>query len=335
MQLAGGAVLACLILFGPVAAMAFVHPLLAILTGVVLGSAVFVLPEVMLVRPLLKYGFQLLDLRAALEIHTRRRREEIQYDHSLTPIGRRALRTTAIVSLGIALITALLLMSGLKVGFQNSVAETLLALVAGVAGTLGVASTLGALGVTLTGSRSSKFGARRLKFWHGKWGERIVRVASFGLKRSAVSAPMLAQHTEVALGRATDALFAALPKALRRELKDVPVAVHRLEKEAGALRKSLDTMDELLAGKDDLRGKERRDAAADRLASTVTALENIRLGLLRLQLGAAPVAQITEALEAASRIGREIDFQLEAEDEIGDVLKPKRIANRDPEPSPV
>jgi Xaa-Pro aminopeptidase len=155
------------------------------------------------------------------------------------------------------------------------------------------------------------------------------------LKRGALAPPASPQHTEVALGHATYALFEALPKNLRRDLKAVPATVARLETDAGALRASLDALDELRSGKDDAELQQQRDSAAARLASTVAALENIRLGLLRLQLGSAPVAHVTEALEAASRIGREIDLALEAEDEIGDFLAPKRIANRDPEPSPV
>jgi hypothetical protein len=150
-----------------------------------------------------------------------------------------------------------------------------------------------------------------------------------------VAPSSFAQHTEVALGRATDALFEALPKQLRRDLKDVPATVKRLESDAGALRESLEKFDDLLSRRDDESLRVRRDHAAEQLAQTVTALENIRLGLLRLQLGSAPVAQVTEALEAASRIGGEIDYALDAENEIGDFLKPKRVANRDPEPSPV
>jgi hypothetical protein len=143
------------------------------------------------------------------------------------------------------------------------------------------------------------------------------------------------QHTEVALGRATDALFEALPRNVRRELGAVPAAVQRLEDEAGTLRAALDKLDEVIARGADAALHQRRDAAAERLSQTVTALENIRLGLLRLQLGSAPVAQVTEALDAAARVAREIDIALGADDEIGDVLRPKRIANRDPEPSPV
>jgi hypothetical protein len=162
----------------------------------------------------------------------------------------------------------------------------------------------------------------------------LARLAGIGLKRAAIAPTSLVQHTEIALGRATDALFEALPKKLRRDLKTVPATVRRLEADASALRESLDKLDDLLSKGEDSALQHRRDLANERLSTMVTALENIRLGLLRLQLGSAPVAQVTEALEAATRIGREIDFALDADDEIGDMLKPKRIANRDPEPSP-
>jgi hypothetical protein len=155
------------------------------------------------------------------------------------------------------------------------------------------------------------------------------------LKRGILASSALAQHTEIALGRATDALFEALPKHLRRDLKAVPSTVRKLEADASALRESLDKFDDVLSHSNDSAMRSRRDHAAAQLAQTVTALENVRLGLLRLQLGSAPVAQVTEALEAASRIGREIDLALDADDEIGDFLKAKRIANHDPEPSPV
>ncbi len=122
---------------------------------------------------------------------------------------------------------------------------------------------------------------------------------------------------------------------MRRELSAVPATVRQLEDEAGCLRATLDMLDDLISRDSDAALQQRRDFAVEQLSRTVTALENIRLGLLRLQLGSAPVAQVTEALEAASRIGGEIDYILGAEDEIGDVLKPNRIANRDPEPSPV
>jgi serine/threonine protein kinase len=278
--------------------------------------AILVAPDIANARRLLRQGFTLADLRNALAIHTRRRREEIQVDPTFTPISRRSLRITAGVSFGVtALTTAMIWNSGIS-------AASPLALFAGlVSVALGIASTLGALGVRLYKQDPDRFGERRLKFWNGKWGERLMRLAGIGLEHRAGASPALPQHTEVALGRATDALFAALPKRVRHDLKSVPETVRRLEREAGALRESLDTLDELLAGAPDPALLRRRDLAAERLATTVTALENVRLGLLRLQLGAAPVAQVTEAIEAAARIGREIELALDAGDEVAPYTK--------------
>ena len=271
-------------------------------------------------------------MRLALRTHIDRRREEIELDPAFTPIGQRALRLSAMAGLGIAAAGTMLLMGKVV---TTGVPAQLLSVLDALAGAVGLGCAVGAVFAKPRAAWLRNYGRRRLNFWNGKWGERLTRMAGLGLTRRAVASSVLAQHTEVALGRATDALFEALPKALRRDLKAVPATVRRLETGAGALRESLDTLDDLLARGDDPALRRRRDHAAERLATTVTALENIRLGLLRLQLGSSPIAQVTEALEAASRVGYEIDLALDADQAIGDLLEAKRLVNRDPEPSPV
>jgi hypothetical protein len=319
------------LLAGPFAVLVLAHPwtlLLALPLAIAIGSA----PEVILARRLLRQGFTLADMRDALRTHVIQRREEIELDPAFTPISQRTLRVTAAAGLATAAVSAMLLTSH---AISAAVPAALTGMIAALGGAVGIGCAVGSLFSKPRSSYIKNFGKSRLDFWNGKSGERIVRLAGLGLKRSAISPTSLPQHTEIALGRATDALFGALPKKLRRELKAVPKTVQRLEADASSLRESLDKLDELLSGTDDPELRRRREKASEQLASTVTALENIRLGLLRLQLGSAPVAQVTEALKAASRIGREIDIALDAEDEIGDVLKPKRVSNRDPEPSPV
>jgi len=302
------------------------------LAGLGAAVAASIAPELVYVRRLLRRGFTIADMRTALRTHILRRREEIEIDPTFTPISEKTLRIGAFAGLGGAVVmTTLLMTRRVPVGAPTDILSVFNAL----STTAGLACGVGAILADKRTKWLKKFGQRRLDFWNGNWGARLTRLAGLGLNRRAIAAPTLAQHTEVALGRATDALFEALPKETRRELKEVPATTRRLESDASALRESLDKFDDVLSRTDDPELRARRDHAAEQLALTVTALENIRLGLLRLQLGSAPVAQVTEALEAASRIGREIDFALEAEDEIGDVLKPKRIANRDPEPSPV
>jgi hypothetical protein len=307
-------------------------PVLATVGATASAIAMNLIPELASVRRLLRNGFTLANMRDALRLHIEQRREEIALDPIFTPIRARTLKIAAFGGLGSAAAGALLLISGIA---PRGAAGVLIQFLVALGATVGAASAIGAAIAKPASSVIRKFGQSRLDFWNGKWGDRLVRLASLGLKRGALAPPASPQHTEVALGHATHALFEALPKNVRRDLKAVPATVARLESDAGALRTSLDALDDLLSGGDNPDLVQRRELAAERLASTVTALENIRLGLLRLQLGSAPVAQVTEALDAASRIGREIDLALNADDEIGDFLKPKRIANHDPEPSPV
>jgi hypothetical protein len=140
--------------------------------------------------------------------------------------------------------------------------------------------------------------------------------------------------TEVALGRATDHLFEALPKASRRELAALPVTVRKLEGDAGRLRDSIGKLDDQLAmfdrGGDALHDGERRrvadelratrGVAATRLAATVSALEAIRLDLLRLQMGSAGIESVTASLDAARRIGDQIAETLAAQAAVEQLL---------------
>jgi hypothetical protein len=186
-----------------------------------------------------------------------------------------------------------------------------------------------------------RIATRAIGFWKGKWGKLAAKLASIGLRkaeRPALGMPLL---TEVALGRATDHLFEALPKESRRELAALPETVRRLEADAGRLRDSIVKLDDQLAvferGGETLAGDERarvaaelratRATAAQRLATTVAALESIRLDLLRLQMGAAGIESVTASLEAARGIGDRIAESLEAQAAVEALL-------RDPSASP-
>src|SRR5205807_2027308 len=63
-----------------------------------------------------------------------------------------------------------------------------------------------------------------------------------------------------------------------------------------------------------------RDVARARLASTIAALENIRLGLLRVQLGAAPQESVTAALQAAQRVADDVDRVVAADADVAKAL---------------
>jgi hypothetical protein len=301
------------------------QPLWALALASVAGALVF-LPMVTALRRLVAGGFGLEEIRASVATHNLRKREEMEYESSaalaLTP------RRLGVISatLGVAATVGTIWINSVP-----ALGRTMVPGLTVIAGVLTVLTGVTAFIRHTQLGRNKWLGSPRLRFWRSKWGERIYRIASRGIQRTVSASTALPQHTEVALGRALDALFESLPKATRKELKDVPETVRRLEEEARKLRESLDAIDAAIAAAEraeqpaHVRELEREhERITARLASTVTALETIRLGLLRLQIGAAPVSTVTEAIAAATRIGEEIDRADSAQREVSAALKPLR-----------
>src|SRR5215203_5495982 len=69
-----------------------------------------------------------------------------------------------------------------------------------------------------------------------------------------------------------------------------------------------------------------RQLAAERLATTVAALENIRLDLLRLQMGSAGIESVTASLDAARRVGEQSADSLAAQAAVEQLLREERPA---------
>ena len=299
--------------------------------GAALCTLLVVIPELARTRKLLASGFTLQDMRTAMQAHIARRREELAYELRGV-VTRRTWATLAAVSAATAAAASIASSGGL-------VTKPLALFAVAVGAITAVLSTVALIFELVRVPRVNETGTRALQFWNSKWADRLVRLAGLGLKRTGYAATNtgMPQLTEVAIGRATDALFAALPKQLRKELKGVPDAVRRLETDAQALRHTLDTIDDALAtarraareAPQTLLGE--RERVTEKLGATVAALEGIRLGLLRLRIGAAPLTSVTEALEAARRIGREIDIVGEADAEAQRALRqrlgPLNLAN--------
>ena len=316
-----------------------VSPWLVILPFALVGSAI-ALPMLGRTRSVLKAGYSLEDLRASLRLHwTRRREEQVYEDVESSGVARKAIwGTCAAAALTAAAGAVLTTMPGREVAMMvGSVVGVTTAL-------LGVVDAVRRRMVGRTGTMS-------LKFWNGQWGERVVAVARLGLK-GVVALPATPQHTELAIGRATDILYDALPASIKRNLAELPATVRQLETEARTLRSQIERLDAhrvQMAG--DALGSSRALAVSSedqgsvdqgrdlvtaqlqtslemarmRLAATVAALENIRLGLLRLQLGTAPVASVTSALEAAQRVADQVGRVVAATDEVTAVLRPTPI----------
>jgi serine/threonine protein kinase len=336
---------ACLGLLGPIVFVLHA-PVLGVLLALAVGGSLVVGPPFIRTRRVLKEGYDISDLRVALREHWIRRREEVVYEFAADDRVSRGILATICSMTGLATL-GLGAMQYAAAAFSPGIATAMVTL-----GTLSIGSGLLLVARTFRKRANARLGLKQIKFYNGKWGERWLRFASLGLERNTAT-QSLSQLTEVALGRATDALYDALPKPLRKQLHQLPATVRRLETDARALRAEVEKVDESIATLDgDARGalpstiaassheqrilsdrdalrtdlRSTRDRAADRLAATVAALENIRLDLLRLQLGDGHIASVTASLEAAQEVAADLNAYADASAEVDRSLRPVPLA---------
>ena len=148
-------------------------------------------------------------------------------------------------------------------------------------------------------------------------------------------AAKLSVTVPLAIALSAEAMFATFPKELRESLGDVPKVLHGLEAHARSMRARIEELNVSLA--DAQRGPTRavaterqdelvndlisaRDRAESRLEELVTALENLRLDLLRLRAGGGSVEGITLDLAAAREFGQEADRLLASGREVEQAL---------------
>jgi serine/threonine-protein kinase len=139
------------------------------------------------------------------------------------------------------------------------------------------------------------------RIWAGRFGKFFFRVAGWRLKQPEVPAIPSSNATELVLGRAAEDLYTQLPSGLRERFSEVPGVIRSLERDAERLR--------------------RRGETGERLQTTVAALENLRLGMLRLRVGSATAEDLTADLERAREIADEISAQLAARRELKELLR--------------
>ncbi len=174
------------------------------------------------------------------------------------------------------------------------------------------------------------------KLWVGRFGRWLFKVARAITPARALPSSLTHRPTEMALGMAAEQLYEDLPKETRRELRDLPDVVHRLEEDAQRMRARLEELQEALsdAGQrgdpnpaiavrrdrivKDLNAE--RELVQQRLKDAVAALETIRLNLLRLHAGTGSVQSLTTDLGLAREIARDIGAQVDAYREIESAL---------------
>jgi hypothetical protein len=151
----------------------------------------------------------------------------------------------------------------------------------------------------------------------GRW---LFRIGGFKVRRR-LGADSAAEHrTEVALGSSARALFDRLPTATRRQLSELPGIVEGLEADAVRTRQRRGHLRQLHGGADDPQLTARLTAAEQSLtrrhAEVVTALEGIRLSLLRLHVGTATVEGLTTDLGRAADLATRLSDLADAQDEV-------------------
>jgi len=162
----------------------------------------------------------------------------------------------------------------------------------------------------------------RDRLWNSRAGEWLAQRLGAPEQSRAVGGGVF-RPTEAALGIAAGELFAALPEPYRAELFELPAIVASLEARAAEARAEVDVVAALARpGSGDSAVLEaRRNAASANLAASVSALERIRLDLLRLHAGAGDLKPLTTLIEEAHLLGDEARRLAEAEQEVEDAIE--------------
>lgn len=274
----------------------------------------------------LSAGYTLRDLRSALAAWQQERREELTFDYDEEESGwARGLRFATYTLLG-----------GVGTFIVFGAPHTLVGKVALASTLVGAAVAVtasNALGVRFISKsiRPRFVGALRSRIWNSRIGEWAAKVL-MPKKRKPI-AELDYRPTEMALSVAASDLYAALPKAYRDDLPDLPQVVERLEGHAAAARARIEELDAVMAMGAATHANATpasivaaRDAAKRELAESVASLEAIRLDLLRLHGGAVDLRPITTVLDAARELGEQLERLAKAEREADDIIGlPPRI----------
>jgi predicted Ser/Thr protein kinase len=272
-------------------------------------------------RRLLKAGFEPSDLAAAFKTETERGREERAFSAGpRASILERILRIVGVAGIGASIVSMFLTPT---LAALSRPALYALAALATVGWPAGIAY------LALLQRRRDIDTEFWGKLWTGPIGRVLFRVARWMLPKGVATRAMTHRPTELAIAMAAEQLFAALPKATRRELGDLPAVVHRLEADAQRMRARLDELQDAVTG-DRLAGiaqalHDEYHGVQQQLSDTVAALENVRLGLLRLSGGSGSVQSLTTDLAAARAVGEAVDLLLVGQGETDALLQTPRL----------
>ena len=266
-------------------------------------------------------GHTLADLRTALDIARREREEsEALVRGDVEPRAHRLLRLATAGSATWLAVTFGLLLQGTIHENRTGLEWFLVPVLATMA--LGAASNALVVQFIPTGIRAWWQTGIGDRLWNSRVGAWLARRLGAPEQSRAVGGGVF-RATESALGVAAAELFEALPGEFRKQLEELPAIAASLEARAAEARAEIDVLAAIApAGSADAEVlAARRKAASAHLSESVAALESIRLDLLRLHAGVGDLAPLTTLMDAARRLGEDVDrlaeAQLEAEDAAG------------------
>jgi serine/threonine protein kinase len=276
-------------------------------------------------------GHTLAELRAALEIARREQAEtEALASKGAEPRGHQLLRTATMGAATWLATTFLLLATG--VIHENR--SPFWVVLAPVGSTMLLGAISNALDIQFIPDRLRKWWRTgiRDRLWNSRLGAWLAK--QLGAPERSKLAASAFRATEAALGVAASELFAALPSAYREQLDELPILVESLEARAAEARAELEVLAAMAPSTTDAEVlAARRNSAKAHLAESVAALESIRLDLLRLHAGASDLAPLTTLMDAAQRIGADLNRLAEAQQEVEDATGHQRGSRPIPTPT--
>lgn len=316
-------------LFGGLAASVVTSAIAGGTAGVTVLVATFVaMPiafSVNAARQLLQLGFTQADLtpafRAELEASREERNLHVPSKWSIRSIAERMLQRGAEVFAALSVLGFIL--SSLS---ADPVDRAVLSAVAGLMMSMAVAAGLGFLAMVQTRRDVDN------EFWNALWTGRFG-TAAFAIARrlrgsKPVNRAMTHRATELSLGIAAVQLFESLPKADRASLGDLPALLEKLQHDAHTLRvrneQLADALTQSSTGGADVHRDvllEEQQLVQQRMREAVAALENIRLGLLRLHAGTQTLESLTTHVREASLLTADVNRLAQANEEVERLLE--------------
>jgi serine/threonine-protein kinase len=301
-------------------------------------------------RQLLTAGYGYDDLVRALESDVARRREELASEYG-TGVSRLDRWANRLVGGGLAVLVAALARA-FGPGTSLPVVDTILAAL--ITPALFAAVGAGLFSAVRYELRRHVPEERWLQFWESLPGRWIFKLAGVGLRRGPAGDAY--RPTELAIGMAADRLFEDLPPDVRSSFAEIPEVLRALESHAEQIRARIDELDASLRDLEPVpradeegaahpaRAFQRRESLADELqrardaaeqrrGEVVTALESIRLELLRLHAGVGSVEGMTADLGSARDLAADLERLVEAGRVVDDVVRvgrPRRSGDTPP-----